>query len=609
MRAHVIQWVLCLVVGLCACGGVPGGESGTGISGGDALGGGTGGSAGGDSTSGDIQEAGTATGPVATPIPIEAFGAASNTSLPLNVAPVVDITNASLNAPSKGMVSAKAATSTGIGLADLSDQTFFSAEASRASCMAAVNLHDTVRTAAANDIVLCLLQEIYDGRQDELFSGTTADKYLTIVPDSGVNGFDTLSAASIFHIQATRDSENRLTEFTAHGCKESGTVQTTYLTQTLDPSVSSTSTDNFSAKSLVLQGTDLRRVTATGHVSYKKLATGAYTPVFTQKTINTSLVSDGRIINGPDAFVDMSESTFSQTSATKFTMDAYSRDRQLQAGSPTMDFRSYIKDGVLIDENNPGDSLFQGVAYEPTYSVSKLGLGSSISNVINDSYTVDWLAATPSESTRARAGFVSAWAEASPFSVLHTYDPAQFTHTPREVPNTLVLDPDTLFSGSEVWSDCKTPTDEPITQEALSYKQYSRCALLALEKTHVACHQGGGIYNHLTTAQVTGGPSGSDVYLRTDQTATWSVSVATQPTFVLTFDGRATDASNLIGEEKVALTKDGTSVDLAYGNPSIVVHVVRIQPTTTLSAGSYTLTVGPGIHDSTQKSVFNFTVE
>jgi hypothetical protein len=587
--------ILCLV-GMGCGGGTPlGGSSESGVGGGGAA--------------EDSTEAGPATeaGGI-TLIPLDAPSAASNTTrLPLSMAPVVDVSSLSSESAMLQSISAKASVSTGIALSGLSDATF-SQESSRAACAASQNLHDTIRTAATNDIALCLIQELYKGRESELFVDGTANKKISIDFDAAISGSTGIIVARQLYITGTLDASNRLTNFTMRGCAND--VQKLFLTQTMDPSVTDSSKDNFSMTGIVDFSTDSNyQVQTTGYAAFKKDSDGNYIPVFTRKVVETDRASDGKLNGASTAPYIISEGTFTQTSSSRFTLDAYTRFGYVGGVFGTEDYRSFISDGTLVDENAAGDSLLQGVSYEPTYDLAKVGLGTSTSYYLHEKFSDPWHSTTPSDSNLlSRVSADEAWSTTSPFSVTQTFD----LPSSRTIPKSAADSPPipvsgNLFTAEQSW-DCVMPS---VSEEIITQAMFDRCSKLYLDPANLVCGQ---IYPHLATVKISGG-STANVFLRTDTTVSFTPTSGITPAFTLTFDGYGGNIENLVSSELITLTKDSTSVGLTQKTAGLITdsngnyHQAFIEPAQPLSAGTYTLTVGPNIEGSTQKSVFALTIE
>jgi hypothetical protein len=545
-----------------------------------------------------------------TLIPIDTPAAASNTTtLPLSLAPVVDITtvSGSTSVVSKG--NTKASVSTGIPLSGLSDATF-SGESARAACAAAQNLHDTIRTAATTDIGLCLIQELYRDRED-FFSGTTAAKYVSIDYDSSITGNTELLPSRQFYVTATRDGENRLTNFTMRGC-QNGT-QKMYLTQTLDPSVSDTAIDNYVMAAIVdWSDTDTYHVTTTGNVAFKKDTAGKYIPIFTKKEIETDLISDPRATGSSTAPVVISEGTFTQTSSTTFSLNAYTRfGYSASSAFPTKDYLTVLSEGTLIDENDPAQSLLQGISYEPQYDLAKIALGSAMSEFGESVYNVPFYSTEFSDSSKVYlVGGQEQWSATTPFSVLHTFDTSTALPFAR-TPASLTFIARGQYTLDQSW-DCSAASFDT---ETITATMFDRCSRLSLEPATLDCDPFGenAIHTHLADVTFNGG-TGS-VMLRSDTTPTFSMATSALPGFTLTFDGFENDIANLVSRGLISLTTGSTTIALSEGSaPSNAVdangepHKVSLGPTEPIEAGTYTLTIGPNIGNSTQQWVFTFTM-
>lgn len=590
-RVYLVALLLTVV--LCGCGGTGLGSVGSGATG----------------TSGSDDDATGAapSGPVATPVPIEFPSAVSNTSsLPMNLTPVVTSVSSSLSTGPAGFLAKSVATNTssGIGLATLSDadlaDTPLIEESARAACLGAVNLHETIRTAATNDIVLCVLQEIYNDNLDSLFSDKQADVYLNI---SYPSQYDYLFPATRYHVTATRDDDNRLVNFNAWGCASGGGnyAQSTYVTQTLDTSIQNTSENNYSATSIVasVSGADSTRVDASGNVTFTAMSDGSYIPVFTKKTLNTAMVDDERATSGDAAYVAISEGTYVQTSGTNFSMNVYKRYR-ISNVYTSGDYRTYIGNGILIDDNDPAASLLQGFSFESTYDLGKIGLGAGVANVIEVNYDFDWLETTPTNENGTVLPYVEGWSSMAPYLAAYTHNPADYSTTPRTASAAFPVSVDNAFTGDAVWN-CQSPSG--FTSQSIGASAMNRCALLSLRTTHLGCHE---IDTHLASIQLVGGASSTDVYLRTDQTGTWTVPSGTDAIFIFTFDGRGY-SSNLFGDGSVTLSKDGTSVPLTYAGQTLNVAQGQLS-SGTLAAGAYTMTIDSTLTGGASDRTFTFTV-
>lgn len=604
MRFSLLILVCVAIIGVVGCGG--GGTGGGAASGAS-------GSSGGSSSDDAGGVAPTDTG--TTIIPIEISTLTNSTTLPLSMAPVVSVGTSSLNAPTKAASTTKAVSS-GIALSALSDSTF-SGESARAACSVAQNLHSTLSSAATNDIALCMLQAIYGDNPDELFVDNGGEVYIEVNEEAGVDG--ALIAANHFRIDATRDSQGRLTNYRAWGCRVGDDAQNlqqrVYLTQSLDTSVTDTSVENYAmlGKALFVANQGFQVQTA-GHVVYQELNDGSAVPVFANKTIETDLVRDGRIGGASTDLVTMSEGTYTQTTGSQFSLNAYTRIRQTDA--TTLDYGINAVNASFIDDNDAATTLSLGNNYESSYDVSKLGLGAGTAENHESSYATDWLATPTSDSNKNYfLSYYGSWSAVSPFAPTLEGDEVIYDDTPRTPASVLPIDIGALFVGQEVW-DCTAPST--FTVKTITASQFDRCRKLALEYIiPLDCDPIGdnAIKIHLVNATISDN-SGS-AYLQTDETVTFTgTNINILPGFTLTFDHFGASIGSLSSAGLVTL-KDSSGASIALNDNAGTVtqdhngnfHQVIVGPVSSLAAGTYTLTVGPNIEGSTQQSVFTVIIQ